>query len=104
METEIGDSAVDERHPTVYAANDKVTASGTTGYCSWTLTANGILTVSGNGAMEDYEHDTALPPWRDCTEIVKTVAIMQGVTNIGNCVFFICHSLTSIIIPNSVIR
>jgi hypothetical protein len=39
------------------AANDKVIASGTTGDCSWTLTANGAMTISGNGVMEDYEYN-----------------------------------------------
>jgi hypothetical protein len=41
------------------AANAKVTASGKTGNCSWTLTVDSVLTISGNGAMASYE--TELP-------------------------------------------
>jgi hypothetical protein len=82
------------------ASNAKVIASGTTGDCSWTLTADGVLTVSGNGAMAGYEPDTM--PWRDYAEDIRTAVIMQGVMNIGDFAFFGCHGLTSIIIPNSV--
>jgi hypothetical protein len=89
------------------AANDKVIASGTTGDCSWTLTENGVLTVSGDGAMEDYKNDTpsqniddTIAPWRD--KVIKAAVIMHGVTNIGDYAFSGCKDLTSILIPNSV--
>ncbi|MDR2382774.1 MAG: hypothetical protein LBD76_02695, partial [Prevotellaceae bacterium] len=41
-----------------------------------------VLTVSGNGAMKDYEYDIA-PPWRGYTEFIKNAVIMQGIKNIG---------------------
>ena len=32
-------------------------SSGTTGDCAWTLDDDGVLTISGNGNMEDYQWD-----------------------------------------------
>jgi hypothetical protein len=56
------------------AANAKVTASCTTGDCSCTLTADGVLSSRGNGAMAGYEPDTI--PWRDYAENIRTAIIM----------------------------
>ncbi len=79
--------------------------SGTTGDCIWTLNDT-VLTISGNGAMEDYIiykgdglHTTA--PWG--TSSITKVIIRDGVTSIGNCAFTFCTLLTSIVIPESVI-
>ena len=71
--------------------------SGTTGDCTWTLD-NGVLTISGNGAMDDYEGQAA--PWRnlDITEVV----IENGVTEIGELAFCRCRSLGRVTIADSV--
>ena len=78
------------------ATEDSVGAtSGTTGDCTWTLDDNGVLTISGNGAMvRNYA------PWKNLefTEVV----IEDGVTNIGKNVFCNCDKLTAVTIPNSV--
>ena len=70
-----------------------------TGTCgenlTWTLDSDGVLTISGTGAMNDYSWWN-LPPWG--TE-VKTVMIANGVTNIGEYAFFDCSALTNITIP-----
>ena len=81
------------------AENDGV-VSGTTGDCTWTL--NGTeLTISGDGAMEDYNiySDTFTLPWG--YEITKVI-ISDGVNHIGNYAFFSCTELTSVTIPDSV--
>ena len=59
----------------------------------------GLLTISGNGFM--YNYDTMDSPFSSQT-VIKTVVINNGVTSIGNCVFWRCSGLTSITIPNSV--
>ena len=75
-----------------------ITITGTTGDCTWTLDGT-VLTISGNGAMEDYGYWSDVAPWG--TSITKVV-IEDGVTNIGEYAFFDCSSLTSVNIPDSV--
>ena len=73
--------------------------SGTCGTSlSWTLKSDGVLTISGSGAMADYTYDS---PWFDYNESVKTVKIESGVTTIGNYAFFGCSRMTSITLPSS---
>ena len=82
----------------------------TTGTCGedlkWTLTDDGVLTISGTGSMPDY--DTVLlksndlittAPWGAAMD---RVVIEEGVTSIGSSAFHGCSSLTGIIIPDSV--
>ena len=78
--------------------------NGTTGDCTWTLDGT-VLTISGNGAMEDYENSGQLPPpyqdsvpWQTLTKVI----INPGVTHVGNNAFYRCKSLASVTIPNSV--
>ena len=71
--------------------------SGTTGGCTWTLDGT-KLTISGNGAIADYDFSKPSPWERSITEVV----IENGVTSIGNGAFEGCRSLTSITIPSSV--
>ena len=66
---------------------------------TWTLDSNGLLIISGEGAMKDYER-YSVAPWYDYT--VQTVIIDDGVTTIGEYAFYYCDSLTSVTIPVSV--
>lgn len=78
-------------------------ASGTCGSnLSWTLDDEGVLTISGTGAMNDwtsYKKDT---PWYAYNSSIKKVVIESGVTSIGKCAFHSCNALTSMEIPDSV--
>ena len=79
-----------------------VIASGTCGAdgdnLKWVLTDDGKLTISGEGAMEDFSS----PPWYDNQSDITSVFIDTGVTSIGNCAFKSCRRLTSVTIPSSV--
>ena len=79
--------------------------SGTTGDCTWTLD-NGVLTISGNGKMGDYNSThkngsyVTTAPWGGYS--FNTVVIESGITSIGEYAFYNCRSLTSVNIGNSV--
>ena len=81
-----------------------VVASGTCGAegdgsnLTWTLDSDGLLTIRGTGAMENYFSDDA--PWT--AQDVKTVVIDNGVTSIGGFAFDGCHNLTNVTISDSV--
>ena len=102
---------------------DAVTASGSCGdNLTWTL-ENGVLTISGTGAIGWSNSDRA--PWytyhesitaivlpegltsicpnsfRDCN-YVSQVMIPSGVTSIGNQAFYGCGGLTNVTIPGNV--
>ena len=68
---------------------------------TWTLTADGTLTISGTGAMKDYDYNNNQSPVY-MNSSVKKVVIEDGVTSIGNWAFYKCTSLTTITIPDSV--
>ncbi len=86
---------------TFSAAAESAAASGICGEnLTWTLDAAGTLTVSGTGAMKDYNYKGA--PWYQSRDSIKAVVIENGVTAIGERAFNGCSSLTSITIPESV--
>ena len=68
---------------------------------TWKLDADGTLTISGTGAMKNYDSKKNRNPVYNNSN-VKKVVIEDGVTRIGNYAFFYCRSLTSITIPDSV--
>lgn len=52
---------------------------------NWSLSADGVLTVSGSGKMSDYSKSTM--PWKDYFSDIKSIVIEEGVTSIGNSAF-----------------
>ena len=76
--------------------------SGTCGdNVTWNLDNNGVLTISGNGAMTDFSPTGV--PWLQSRMQIMEVVINDGVTTIGSSAFVSCHNVTSVSIPNSVI-
>ena len=87
---------------TLYAQWEPIVVvdSGTSGDVSWTLTSDGVMTISGTGAMADYNgYDY---PWNSESDYITSVVIEEGVTTIGKCAFFDCYNLASVSIPASV--
>ena len=79
-----------------------VVAEGTCGdNLTWTLDSTGTLTISGTGAMTDYNNDSNAP-WYSSRSSIKSVTIGNSVTSIGGSAFNDCTGLTSVTIPDSV--
>ena len=92
--------------------------SGTCGEnLTWTLTNEGVLTISGEGAMYNFtvivdllplgvvpmnEETAVLAPWSDYTTLIAKVVVEDGVTSIGNNAFAACENLKEIEIPETV--
>ena len=79
------------------------------GYCgdegdgtnlSWTLDSEGTLTISGTSKMADYTWVST--PWYSYRSSIRSVAIGDHVTSIGEDAFSYCTSLTNVTIPDSV--
>ena len=93
-------------------------ASGTCGEkTSWTLSEDGVLTISGEGEMSNFEvvsdllPQSAVPmnaetaeaaPWSEYTALIAKVIVEDGVTSIGDNAFAACENLTEIEIPETV--
>ncbi len=67
---------------------------------TWSETEKGVLSISGEGDMENYAYASA--PWYDYRKLITTIVISDGVTSIGDYTFHYCTALTSIVLPNSV--
>ena len=78
-------------------------ANGTCGdNITWSLDENGLLTISGNGAMSDYSTYPNGAPWYLHREAITAVIIEEGVTRIGSRAFEECEKLANVSVPNSI--
>ena len=68
---------------------------------TWTLDADGLLTISGTGDMTDFDFDNDTP-WSGYRSSIKEILLEPGVTSIGNVAFYDCENLTEVTIPASV--
>ena len=68
---------------------------------NWSLvTATGVLTVSGTGAMADYNLD--YPEFYQYRDLITSIVIENGITYIGKYAFFALHSVETATVPESV--
>lgn len=81
----------------------------TWGYCgdqgnnlTWSLDCEGLLTISGTGAMASYSTDSHAP-WNFQAKDVKTIVVEEGVKTIGGFAFYNCKYATSVTLPNSLL-
>ena len=84
----------------------------------WTLDSDGVLTISGSGAMAHFDREGyevynevddcydwvtyVTSPWYDYRNDIRAVVIENGVTNVGMYAFADCAALTEATLPASV--
>ena len=87
-----------------FALNAGAAQAVSSGSCGknvkWTLDADGLLTISGTGAMKDYANTTVTPFYQNHS--VKAVSILPGITHIGKYAFSYCDTLAKVSVPDSV--
>lgn len=68
-----------------------------------TLTKDGTMTLSGSGDIKDYTSETM--PFKDNISKIKDIVVEEGVTSIGNALFYNCKDVTGkLIIPSTVVE
>ena len=78
-------------------------ASGSCGdSLTWDLDDTGTLTITGQGAMSNYNYSSDVP-WYSQSSSIKTIVVAEGVTSIGNYAFYNLASLTSATLPSTVL-
>lgn len=65
---------------------------------SWVVSEDGVLTVSGNGAMPDYTK-TDSAPWFSLANNITSIVVSEGITEIGQYSFNELKQATSVTLP-----
>lgn len=87
----------------IFEEDKCLTASGTCGdSATWELSCDGVLTISGSGAMYPSINSSANVPWNSYRDKITSVVISEGITSIGTFAFYYCQYLKSVTIPTSV--
>lgn len=77
--------------------------SGTCGdNATWSISAEGVLTISGTGAIGDYSENDA--PWQSLRADITAIVIEKGITRIGNYAFHDCRVATSAALPEGLVE
>ncbi|MBR3053931.1 MAG: hypothetical protein IKG59_07400, partial [Firmicutes bacterium] len=61
---------------------------------TWSLDSDGVMTISGNGALPDYKNSQ--PEWYSYRESIYKVVLEPGITIIGYGAFSMYTALTSV--------
>lgn len=76
--------------------------TGVTGDVSWAYdNATNVLTISGRGAMGEYDAERT-SPWEGLKDSIKEIVVEDGVTSIDRNAFDYCPRLTAVVLPQSV--
>ena len=91
----------------LFIAISSFAQSGTCGSnLTWNINAEGVLTISGTGAMTDYFYTSGnitTAPWGVHASLLKSLVISDEITHIGKYAFWGCNGFTGdLTIPNSV--
>lgn len=75
-------------------------AEGDGSNLTWSL-SGGVLTISGTGAMKDWEfYGNNVSPWCE-NEQITGIVINDGVTSVGDGAFYQCKNVTNVKLPDT---
>lgn len=101
-EEEITDGSDSELQELDIADKDKLQSCGIEeNTVFWELDQDGVLKISGQGEMQNWENETEVP-WSEQRQEIKKVEITEGVTSVGRYAFSNCINAAEIVIPDSV--
>lgn len=94
---------------TLYSRTVTVLAEGeTANLCgdsaSWSLSGDGVLTISGTGAVWDYGCDpeqNTTPPWYNVRDSIRSLVVEEGITRLGAYLLPDCGKVTGVSLPAS---
>lgn len=66
----------------------------------WVLDGEYTLTITGNGAMPDYEHSNDTP-WADFRMDIKAIVLDEGITHAGDYAFQYCSNNLTLSLPST---
>lgn len=99
---EITDSSDSELQELDIADKDKLQSCGIEeNTVFWELDQDGVLKISGQGEMQNWENETEVP-WSEQRKEIKKVEITEGVISVGGYAFSNCVNTAEIVIPDSV--
>ena len=90
-----------------------VIASGWSGYTTWVLTDDGVLTFSPTEQTENGQTNlknywkvggVLTLPWGDYTELITKVVIEEGIHDIGQMAFYELPNLREVVLPESIVE
>ena len=90
-----------------------VIASGWSGYTTWVLTSDGVLTFSpteqtegGQTNLRNYwkVNGVLTLPWSNYAEVITKVVIEEGIHDIGQMAFYELPNLTEVVLPESIVE
>lgn len=91
-----------ENYTPAQESDAAVIASGSCGgSLTYTLTEDGVLTITGTGAMTNYSYNSTAP-WYANRAMISRVVLPYGLTSIGNYAFYECTKLASVTLPGGV--
>ena len=87
----------------LFASAEEVPTSGTWGdNLTWSIDGD-VLTISGEGAMQDMDLDGDIfPEWFYHYETIRSIVLEEGITSIGMNAFINLSALSQVSIPSSV--
>lgn len=79
-----------------------IDAGSLSGGLTWTLTEDGVLTISGSGEMPRFAGDGKSAPWYEYRQRILCAMVDQGITGIGAYAFYACDQLDTVQIGENV--
>ena len=81
----------------------------------WSLSAEGVMTISGEGKMPAFNRydngyyyypitdETQIPPWSDYCQQIRSLVVEEGITYMSPLAFWCCRNLEQVSLPSTLI-